>query len=259
MSLAAIYNDLKFSLPCVQPTRRSLEAAPEVAPRFDSVSYPEMSARTSFRVIVAIALLVTGAALFAQPTAVAEKRAQHLQHGINASEWFAQSKDYSPQRLHAYTTLDDLAAIRQMGFDHVRLSIDPEIFNCSTPWTQCERVQVLDQVIAKALAEGLAVVIDLHPSGEYKQGIAASDNAVEQFMILWGRIAAYYAKSDPERVFFEVMNEPELEDPFRWAGIEQRAVAEIRRNAPQHTLLVAGANYSDIADLFGCRSLPTAT
>jgi hypothetical protein len=36
---------------------------------------------------------------------------------------------------------------------------------------------------------------------------------------------------------------------FRWGGIEQRAVAEIRRNAPRHTILVSGANYSDIADL----------
>jgi aryl-phospho-beta-D-glucosidase BglC (GH1 family) len=185
----------------------------------------------------------------AQPAGTAWERARHLRHGINASEWFAQSKDYSPQRLGSYTTLDDIAKIRQMGFDHVRLSIDPVIFDCPTAWEQCERVQILDQVIRKALTLELAVILDMHPGAQYKNGLAASDNAVEQFAILWGRIAAYYATLDAEHIFFEALNEPELGDVFRWAGIEQRVVAEIRRNAPQHTILVAGANYSDIPDL----------
>ena len=30
-------------------------------------------------------------------------RAQHLRHGINASEWFAQSGDYSAARTNRYT------------------------------------------------------------------------------------------------------------------------------------------------------------
>jgi aryl-phospho-beta-D-glucosidase BglC (GH1 family) len=110
-------------------------------------------------------------------------------------------------------------------------------------------VKILDEVIAKALSLDLAVIIDLHPSGTYKKQLVASDSKVEQFIVLWGSIANHYAKLDPERVFFEVMNEPEMADVFRWGGIEQRAVAEIRRVAPQHTILVSGANYSDIADL----------
>ena len=116
-------------------------------------------------------------------------------------------------------------------------------------WQQCPTVQVLDEVIAKALAQDLAVLIDLHPGGVYKKQLAASDNKVEQFVLLWGNIAGYYSRLDPERVFFEVMNEPEMADIFRWGGIEQRAVQEIRRKAPQHTIIVSGANYSDIADL----------
>ena len=54
---------------------------------------------------------------------------EHLRHGINASEWLAQSRDYSPQRLRTFTTLDDIATMHSMGFDHVRLSIDPAIFS----------------------------------------------------------------------------------------------------------------------------------
>lgn len=50
-------------------------------------------------------------------------------------------------------------------------------------------------------------------------------------------------------MFFEILNEPEATDHFRWAGIEQKAVAEIRRNAPSHTIIVEGGGYADIDDL----------
>jgi endoglucanase len=208
------------------------------------------------RLIAVLVLLMAQLPLTAQqPTSPAWKRVQHLQHGINASEWFAQSGEYSPQRLRSFTTLDDVARMSKMGFDHVRLSIDPAIFSCSVPWGQCETVQVLDEVVAKALELDLAVIIDVHPKGEYKRQLAISDNAVEQFTILWSRIAAYYAKADPERLFFEILNEPELTDHFRWAGIEQRIIAEVRRNATNHTIIVAGARYSDIDDLIQLPSL----
>src|SRR5438105_9183718 len=104
-------------------------------------------------ILVALALFLNFASLAQTPTSPAWKRAQHLRHGINASEWFAQSRDYSPQRLRTYTTLDDIVRMKQMRFDHVRLSIDPAIFECppdpQTPakgmpelWQQCPTVQV---------------------------------------------------------------------------------------------------------------------
>src|SRR6516164_6354609 len=59
-----------------------------------------------------------------QQTAFA--RARHLRHGINASEWFAQSpSDYSAVRTDRYTDAADIALMAKLGFDHVRLSIDP--------------------------------------------------------------------------------------------------------------------------------------
>src|SRR3954452_2940367 len=77
-----------------------------------------------FPKLLLMACLVTST--FAQKTPDSETeftRARHLRHGINASEWFAQSTDYSPKRLNSYTTHRDLELIKQMGFDHVRLSI----------------------------------------------------------------------------------------------------------------------------------------
>jgi endoglucanase len=198
-------------------------------------------------VLFAIVLL-TCFSLNAQTISPAWKRVEHLRHGINASEWLAQSSDYSPQRLRTFTTLDDIARMRAMGFDHVRLSIDPGVFRCQGPLEQCERVQIVDEVIAKALSLDLAVIVDVHPNDDYKRQLASSDSAVDKFAALWSQIATHYAKTDPERVFFEILNEPEV-GIYRWAGIQQSLVSAIRRDAPAHTIIVACGEYSNADDL----------
>jgi endoglucanase len=205
------------------------------------------------RILPAIVILLVCAPFFANaqevPVSPAWRRAEHLRHGVNASEWFAQSLDYGAQRLSTYTTLDDISLMRKLGFDHVRLSVDPVIFDCPGPWQQCERVQALDLAVAKALAEGLAVVIDLHPDEQFKRHLATDDFSAEKFRLLWGSIAEHVAALNPELVVFEILNEPEDKDQYRWSGTEARIIEEIRRRAPRHTIIVSGAEYSDIGNL----------
>jgi aryl-phospho-beta-D-glucosidase BglC (GH1 family) len=139
--------------------------------------------------------------------------------------------------------------MRKLGFDHVRLSVDPAIFDCNGSWQDCDRVKMLDAVVAKAASEKLAIVIDVHPSDQFKHELSASSSAAERLRLLWGNIANHFATTDPEMVLFEVLNEPEERDPYRWAGVEARIIEEIRRQAPKHTIIVAGAQYSDIGDM----------
>jgi aryl-phospho-beta-D-glucosidase BglC (GH1 family) len=139
--------------------------------------------------------------------------------------------------------------MRTLGFDHVRLSVDPAIFDCRKPWNECERVQALDAVVAKTLSESLSIIIDVHPDSQFKRQLSTENFAAERFRLLWKSIAEHFASSDPERVLFEILNEPELRDHYRWSGIEERIIAEIRHDAPKHTIIVAGAQYSDIGDL----------
>src|SRR5437667_8312255 len=60
---------------------------------------------------------------------VTPQRLANLRHGINASEWFAQvydPKGYTKEHFQSWTTAQDIALIKAMGFDHVRLSVNPE-------------------------------------------------------------------------------------------------------------------------------------
>src|SRR5580658_6656485 len=65
----------------------------------------------------------------AQLSSVPAARLAHIRHGINLSEWFAQvydPKGYTKEHFQNWTTASDIALIKSMGFDHVRLSVNPQ-------------------------------------------------------------------------------------------------------------------------------------
>ncbi len=192
---------------------------------------------------------------------LAFRHAEHLRRGINTSLWFAQAHDYPVTRLQSFTTADDLKLIAALGFDHIRLSMDAAPLlpwlalthndqNATTPF-----IAELDRVVSEALADGLAVVLDLHPEDAYKAQLLHGSTAVEQFAALWRALARHYAATDPSRVFFEILNEPEQDDPYRWQGIESTVAGAIRAIAPRHTIVAAGARYSGLDDLLRLRPI----
>ena len=141
-------------------------------------------------------------------------RTNHLRHGINASEWFAQSADYSAAHTDRYTDAQDIALMAKLGFDHVRLSIDADALDQAFSGrgkSSADFLPRLDRAVDAILANGLAIEIDVHPSDAYKQQLRSGDDQVERFTALWRKLAAHYADRDPERVFFEILNEPEVE------------------------------------------------
>jgi aryl-phospho-beta-D-glucosidase BglC (GH1 family) len=190
-----------------------------------------------------------GSATFVRP----ETRAAHLRHGVNLTEWFRQLPDrraYTKEHFETAVTRQDLALIREMGFDHVRLCVDPEpLFrSLQADRIPAESLAYLDAALKMILDEGLAVEIDIQPDSAFKRRLA-DDEFVDQFADFWRGLARHYASFDPERVFFEILNEPELRDPYRWYGIEAKLVAAIREAAPRHTIIATGAHYSDDDDL----------
>lgn len=203
------------------------------------------------RLFFAVALFSLPLSAIAQnQNSVAFERAQHLQHGINTSEWFAQANDYSPQRLETYTTANDIALIEQMGFDHCRLSIDAGPL---VAWLHAGHetpfMQELDKTVRTMLDHHLSVMIDIHPTSEYKAELFQGGTGVTNFTALWRALAAHFAPVDPDHIFFEIMNEPEQNDPFRWQGIQATVVDAIRKAAPQNTVIAAGAHWSGLGDL----------
>lgn len=187
-------------------------------------------------------------------SSVSPSRLGHLRHGINASEWFAQVYDqrgYTKEHFQKWTTAEDITLIRSMGFDHVRLSVDPQPMMASHRPDEipAEYLGYLDSAVGMILDQGLAVVIDLHPDSEFKARLSKDDSFVQEFADFWRALGRHYATWDKERVFFEILNEPEFADRYRWYGVQSKLAAAIREGAPQHTMIASGARWSNDDEL----------
>src|SRR5580698_4615257 len=187
-------------------------------------------------------------------SSVPAMRAAHLRRGINTSGWFAQVYDqrgYTKEHFQSWTTAQDIALIRSMGFDHVRLSVDPQAMMQSHRPDEipAEYLGYLDAAVKLILAQGLAVVIDLHPGSDFKARLAKDDSFVQELADFWRALARHYSTWDAERVFFEILNEPEMSDRYRWYGVQAKLAAAIREGAPQHTMIAAGARWSNDDEL----------
>jgi endoglucanase len=193
-------------------------------------------------------------------SSLARRRAAHLRHGINLSEWFAQvydPKGYSKEHLETWVTADDIALVKSMGFDHVRLSVNPAPMMRHNRADEIppEYLGYLDAAVKMVLDHGLAIIIDMHPESDFKANLVQHDDFVEQFSDFWRAVARHYSTYDPEMVYFEILNEPEFHDRYRWAGVQAKLAAAIREGAPQHTIIAAGANYSNIENLLALTPL----
>src|ERR671922_496573 len=141
-----------------------------------------------FVVAVAVTALFLGNSVLAQTsqdTGIARRRAVHLRYGINLSEWFAQvydQKGYTKEHFETWTTAQDIALIKAMQFDHVRLSVNPQpMFRRK----QADRIPedylgYLDAAVKMILDQGLAVIIDIHPDSDFKEKLASDNEFVEQ-------------------------------------------------------------------------------
>jgi endoglucanase len=203
--------------------------------------------------LVAFAALLLPAAGAQQPNSIAFARARHLQHGINTSEWFAQlpkDSDYTVDFLEHHTTGQDIALIEAMGFDHCRLSIEATpLIAWEQSGSETDFMRELDSTVHAMLDHHLSVIIDIHPRSDYKATLFQGSQGVNSFAGLWRALAAHFAPFDPEHVFFEIMNEPEQNDPYRWQGIQSVVVSAIRQAAPDNTIIASGAHWSGLGDL----------
>jgi hypothetical protein len=211
-------------------------------------------------IVTHLSTVATGARVFSgHGTSLAQEkplnlgaRFGRLRRGVNLSHWFSQAPNYTKERLESHTTAADISLIKSMGFDHVRFPIEPAPLLTDTPdpsILNTTYLQYVDRALDMILNAGLAVVIDIHPSDEFKLRMNREERGVEAFAKFWRAFAAHLSKRDPESVFLEVINEPMVEDGYRWYGIQGKLIAAIRAAAPNHTIIASGHRWSGLSEM----------
>jgi len=187
-----------------------------------------------------------------------------LARGINISGWFSPWSE--ARRAGVWLREDDAALIRRLGFTFVRLTASPEwAFNPGDPSNPPPVIRYYDHAVHLFLDAGLAVIVDpIHgtSSDDRFEDSLARDAAFRKGVEDgWEALARRYSALSPDRIFFEVMNEPhistrELIDASWWAPVQQRLAAANRRRAPQNTIIATGEKWGGIDGLLLLKPLP---
>lgn len=203
----------------------------------------QMARKLIAALLTAIYILSQGPA-FSAEASPAQGRFPLLKRGINVS-WLGFYKGTGKFTFDRGEARRELKMIKAVGCSHVRLVLNIDDLRGDGPREEpaAKNLPELDAAIALCLEEGLAVVVDPFHYG--KEGLlifpGPQDPEAEVMVKFWGTLAKHLSKTDPERVFLEVANEPALDNPLDWYAVEARILKAMREGAPRHTL-IAGYN-----------------
>ena len=150
---------------------------------------------------------------------------------------------------------DDIRLIKAMGFDHVKMIFNPDLFKSGAGLDQAN-IAYLDHVVRLAVDEKLPVVICIHPIAEFKQTVLNDKKEFEQFVgfveALTHRVATRWT---PDQVAFQLMTEPfassnNKDDWNHWQKLQHQLWTAIRQKMPHHTLILSGDMVGSIEGLF---------
>lgn len=147
---------------------------------------------------------------------------------------------------------EELALLKDTGFDFVRVPVDPLPF--LSPRAAGLQKSLLESVLEGVRfinAAGLKAIVDLHPIPRGGDRFAGTEELLrdealfERYLDLVRAMGQTLAGEDPQRVAFELMNEPvigcEGEDARIWDDRLGRLFAAARASAPRLTLVLSGA------------------
>lgn len=188
---------------------------------------------------------------------IARQRADRMKLGMNLSYldnyWNgAKEKSFAdflkPQEAAKREKM--FADIARAGFKTVRIPINFGAWatlDAPYRWHDENGLKTADAFVKWALDNNLNAIIDLHHV-EF-DGSIKNAATTERVVWLWREIATRYKDTNPERVFFELRNEPHDIKAEDWREQAEAIIKTIRKIAPNHTLVVGFHDWNSRAAL----------
>jgi hypothetical protein len=200
------------------------------------------------RLLGALGLAVgLASAAWAQPTVPLPPPA--LKRGVNVLGYDPLWSDPAKARFQ----LRHMQAIRDGGFDHVRLNLHAFEHMDAEGRMPADWLKTLDEVTAAALNAGLQVIFDQHNFMDCAKEI---DRCRSRLMAFWRQVAPRY-KDAPDAVLFEILNEPNGAADAVWNDMLAENLAIIRESNPKRRVIV-GPKFWNSLDHLDSLKLPEA-
>jgi endoglucanase len=174
-----------------------------------------------------------------------------LSSGVNISHWhWLPPGGVGPEQRSGLISRKELDALAAAGLKFVRLPVEPEDY---WDWERSEfrdgGEAALLTAVEEVLAAKLAVIFDCHPR-DAAWSTPSPEGRFERLEAFWADMSVVAAKTDPERVFLEIMNEPhDIKDAQVWPRGQARIAEIIRSACPKHTLIATGDEWGSIDGL----------
>ncbi len=168
-----------------------------------------------------------------------------MRRGLNLTHWFEYDRS-QPVRPA------ELRELRSLGFDHVRLPLDP----LACGWRVAEPMRLpfaqgLQQAVEQVLAADLALVLDLHLEPSDKASLEQAVQGRAAVVTLWSALSRMFSQAPVSRLALELFNEPQFYGSAApaWAPFQRQMLQAVREHAPTHTVLLTGHQGSSIEGL----------
>lgn len=165
--------------------------------------------------------------------------------GINLGGWLSQAT-LTKEHLDTFITEKDLKNIAALGADHVRLPVDYPLVETEDGTSIDSGYTYIDNCVAWCEKYNLNMILDLHKTAGYVfddfencSSFFENEALQKRFLSLWDKFAARYGKYD--FIAFDLLNEivdPNVNDI--WNALAAKAVARIRKVAPDTWILIGG-------------------
>ncbi len=187
---------------------------------------------------------------------------QMLSKGINFDHIFRPYRDprrpFTEEELRRMTQAlrhEEIELVARLGFTHIRLNIGSVFLQEHEPPCKFrpKGFALLEKALDMAAAANIGVVLDMHQIPV--PDLAGSAPARKAFTQLWEEIARK-CRPRRQRLIYEILNEPRVEDPDAWREILMQLIAAVRRIDPNRTIMVTGGKWGGIEDLLALGKLP---
>jgi endoglucanase len=135
--------------------------------------------------------------------------------------------------------------IKDGGFDTVRINLygfrqlDEQLV-LEPGW-----FKTLDGLVDEALKQGLNIVLDEH---DYERCPDDTARCRQLVLAFWSQVAEHY-RNAPDKVMFEILNEPNRAMDRVWNSILAEALAVIRKTNPTRNVVIGPAFWNNISHL----------
>jgi len=197
---------------------------------------------TRIRTLTALVLAAGVVSLGADP---AHEAAKLYRHGVNIGNYFE-----VPPGAGWESPLEpgDVKAMRAEGFDHVRIPVGWHHYTGPGPEFRIDAKMFgrVDAVVDAALAERLAVMINIH---HFKEMDSDPEREAARFVAIWKQLAKHYQKW-PSALAFELLNEPHDKATAEVVnGLYVTAIEAIREVDGERIIFAGPAGWNSVRQL----------